>query len=243
MTTITVGALPSGIAIGSVNGADFAYVVNRNDNSVSVIEIASDTVVATVTVGEAPRGVAITPNGAYAYVSNGGDNPGTVSVIQTSNNTVVATVTVGLFPYGVAVTPDGLFVYVVNDDDTTVSAIQTSDNTQIATPAVGVGAYFVAVSSITAISPTSTVSGVSTKNRSAFQKEFYNQIEWTQPSEGSFNSYRIYRDAALTNLAGTTKGRIFIDHNREKGQTYSYYIVAVDSETAYLVGNVSVTVK
>ena len=71
----------------------------------SVINTATNTVVATVAVGTDPAWVAITPNGAFAYVTNIGSN--NVSVINTATNTVVATVTVGTNPLGVAITPNG----------------------------------------------------------------------------------------------------------------------------------------
>ena len=70
--------------------------------AVSVIDTATNTVVATVTVGGGPFGVAITPDGVFAYVANFGS--GTVSVIGTATNTVVATVPVGGGPFGVAIT-------------------------------------------------------------------------------------------------------------------------------------------
>jgi YVTN family beta-propeller protein len=80
-----------------------AYVTNLNSNSVSVIDTASNTVVATVGVGSVPYWVAITPDGTRAYVTNFGSN--FVSVIDTASNTVVATVGVGSEPFGVAITP------------------------------------------------------------------------------------------------------------------------------------------
>ena len=67
------------VAAGPVQPG-FAYVTNLNSNSVSVIDLASNTVTATVTVGSGPFGVAITPNGAFAYVANTGSN--SVSVID-----------------------------------------------------------------------------------------------------------------------------------------------------------------
>jgi YVTN family beta-propeller protein len=76
------------------------YVTNTVDNTVSVIDTATNMVVATVPVGVGPRGVAINPNGAFAYVANSGDN--TVSVISTATNAVVATIPVGNFPIGIA---------------------------------------------------------------------------------------------------------------------------------------------
>src|SRR5262249_40144833 len=75
-------------------------------SKVSVIDTATNTVVANVPVGGFPEGVAITPDGTHAYVTTPvivGD--GTVSVIDTATNTVVATVPVGHFPEGVAITP------------------------------------------------------------------------------------------------------------------------------------------
>src|SRR5918993_1225982 len=58
-----------------------AYVTNFSDNTVSVIDTATNTVTTTVSVGAGPRGVAITPGGAFAYVAN---LSGTVSVIDTA---------------------------------------------------------------------------------------------------------------------------------------------------------------
>jgi YVTN family beta-propeller protein len=78
-------------------------VTIQTSNSVSVIDTASNTVVATVGVGMNPFGVAITPDGTRAYVTNA--NSSSVSVIDTASNTVVATVGVGGLPEGVAITP------------------------------------------------------------------------------------------------------------------------------------------
>src|SRR5262249_49797404 len=92
--------------------APLAYVTNGADNTVSVLDTTTNTVVATVPVGTFPIAVAITPDGTHAYVAN---FDGTVSVIDTTTNTVVATVPVGTFPEGVAITPDGTHAYVTNN--------------------------------------------------------------------------------------------------------------------------------
>ena len=76
---------------------------NAGDNTVLVIDTATNTVVATIAVGQTPFGVAITPDGTRAYVAEA--NSFTVSVIDTATNTVVASIAVGLFPEGVAITP------------------------------------------------------------------------------------------------------------------------------------------
>jgi YVTN family beta-propeller protein len=69
---------------------------------VSVIDTATDTVVATIPVGGAPWGVAVTPDGSTVYVADNSDV--TVSVIATATNTVVGSpISVGTFPFGLAV--------------------------------------------------------------------------------------------------------------------------------------------
>ena len=46
-----------------------AYVTNQLDNTVSVIDTATHTVLATIPVGAVPVGVAITPDGTRAYAT------------------------------------------------------------------------------------------------------------------------------------------------------------------------------
>jgi YVTN family beta-propeller protein len=120
---------------GAEASGPLAYITNSNDNTVSVIATASNTVTATVPVGAAPFGVVVTPDGAHVYVGNFSDN--TVSVITTASNTVTAIVPVGVNPLGLAVTPDGAHVYVGNFSDNTVSVIATASNTVTATVPVG----------------------------------------------------------------------------------------------------------
>jgi YVTN family beta-propeller protein len=103
-----------------------------NANTVSVINTATNTVVATIPVGVSPSGVAVTPDGTRAYVTNAGSaapNSANVSVINTATNTVVATIPVGTQPTGVVFTPDGTRAYVTNFVNNTVSVINTATNT------------------------------------------------------------------------------------------------------------------
>jgi YVTN family beta-propeller protein len=122
VATIPVGDNPVRVAI-TPNGThtyerddrrhqSHAYVTNASDNTVSVIDTASNTVVAAIPVGAGPIDVAITsdvthpsvhddlPHQPLAYVTNSAEN--TVSVIDTANNNVVATIPVGNFPSAVA---------------------------------------------------------------------------------------------------------------------------------------------
>src|SRR5450631_821295 len=115
---------PNGVGVGSAR----AYVANMGSNNVSVINTATNAVVATVSVGDEPSDLALTPDGSRAYVVNTGGmsfNGDTVSVIDTATNTVAATVAVGNAPFGVAVTPDGSRAYVTNgNSDVSVMVLQ-----------------------------------------------------------------------------------------------------------------------
>ena len=84
---------------------ELAYISNAGSNNVSVINTATNTVIATITVGVAPGGVSVSPNGSRVYVANYTSN--NVSIINTATNTVIATIAVGTNPFGVSVSPDG----------------------------------------------------------------------------------------------------------------------------------------
>ena len=92
-------ALTMALALSTwpAEAAPFVYVTNHANN-VSVIDTATNNVVATVPVGSLPAGVAVIPDGKHAYVANEGS--ATVSVISTATNTVVATVGVEMPPLG-----------------------------------------------------------------------------------------------------------------------------------------------
>src|SRR5712671_688732 len=76
--------------------AQNAYITNQSSSTVSVIDTATDTVIATIPVDLTPFGVAVSPDGSKVYVTNISSN--TVSVIDTATNTVSATIPVGLPP-------------------------------------------------------------------------------------------------------------------------------------------------
>ena len=133
MAMMTLGTRP-------VEAGPFAYVTNAAsvpvlvDNTVTVIDTASNALVDAIHIGQMPRGVAISPHGKFVYVTNGVN---TVSVIATASNTVVKTIPVGLVPIGVAITGDGRFVYVANSQSNTVSVIARASNTVVRTIPVG----------------------------------------------------------------------------------------------------------
>src|ERR1700752_3015149 len=71
------------------SGGLFAYIPNYNDNTVSVIDLATNTVTTTIPVGAAPFSVATSPlNRVYIGNAVGGF----ISVIDANTNTVMSTI-------------------------------------------------------------------------------------------------------------------------------------------------------
>ncbi|MBK8969016.1 MAG: beta-propeller fold lactonase family protein [Lewinellaceae bacterium] len=103
ITTIPfpVGKGAEGIAI-SPDGS-WLYVANQSSDEVTVIETATNTIVATIPVGDSPHSVVVSPDGSRVYTTN--ENTGDVSVIDAATNTVIATIPVGIGPIGISITP------------------------------------------------------------------------------------------------------------------------------------------
>jgi YVTN family beta-propeller protein len=116
-----------------------AYVTDGSNNNVSVIDVASNTVIATIpvgtfsvpSIGNFPVGVVVAPDGELAYVTNFFD--GTISIIDTSTNTVKSTINLGAFsgPSLLAITPDGKRLY-VPETNNRVAVVSTVTNAVVA---------------------------------------------------------------------------------------------------------------
>ncbi len=139
VVAIRIGALLAGLMLytGGISAAPFAYITSDTDANVSVIDTATNTIVATVpAVGIGPYGVAVLTASNRAYVANSGSS--TVAVINTISNTVVTSIPLSSSPRGVAVSPDGSRVFVTPNSGTlAVSVINTSTNTVTATIPIG----------------------------------------------------------------------------------------------------------
>ena len=153
-----------------------------------------------------------------------------MTAINTATNLVTDTIEVGPAPAVLAITPDSKTVYVPNSDNNTVSVIDTATNRVVAT--IGVGSQPLAITITSNPQPPHSLAGKKKKDIFATQTDRINVITWSAPSEGiSPVRYKIYRDAALTNLAGmvsASNALKFEDHNRKNHTVYSYYIVSED---------------
>jgi uncharacterized protein (TIGR03437 family) len=122
----------------------YGYVSNTMGNTVSVVNIANNTVAASILISAAGlAGLAITPDGSYLYVAEQSKN--SVGVISTSSKTVVNTILVGTSPVQVAITPNGATAYVANQGSNNVSVINTATRTVVANVPVGTKPVGIAV--------------------------------------------------------------------------------------------------
>ncbi|AKB27136.1 40-residue YVTN family beta-propeller repeat [Methanosarcina siciliae T4/M] len=135
---------PSGITFNPAGTR--VYVTKQRDNTdISVINTATNTLMAPVIVEPSTYGIAFTPDGEKIYATNTFNN--TIYAIDAATNKVTANISVGDSPYKGVVTPDGKKVYVPNYDSNTVSVINTDMDNVIATVPVGNSPNLVAVTS------------------------------------------------------------------------------------------------
>ncbi|MBM3191655.1 MAG: hypothetical protein FJZ63_03230 [Chlamydiae bacterium] len=157
LTTIPVGTQPTGGAF-NIDGSQ-VYIPNlangvADAGTVSVIDVASNTVVATITgftFGPAVLGFAFTNDGRTAYISSGTSSThNVVYVVDTVAHQITSSITVGDQPTVMVITPDGAYLYVTNLSTNTtlrlptVSIISTTTHqvTKTLTPATSLGNNF-----------------------------------------------------------------------------------------------------
>lgn len=103
-----------------VNGSDIAfsldgkqmYVANSKDGTVSIVDIATKTVIGNIDVGRTPASVAFSPDGTLLYVTI--LSTSSLLVIDTDTQEVRATIPLSGDPETVIVSPDGSRVYVAD---------------------------------------------------------------------------------------------------------------------------------
>jgi len=141
---------PGGLALSSDGKSAYA-LLNQND-TLTQIDLTTDTQGTQIRVGNAPHSIVIASNGTTAYVSNEGGRAatqadfqiwsagteivadsvigaaitGTVSVVDLPSMTVTGNISTGLHPTGMALY--GQYVLVANTYSDTISVIDTTTN-------------------------------------------------------------------------------------------------------------------
>lgn len=143
VTNVPTGSAPFAIAMNPVT--DKIYVVNREGNSVTVIDGATRAT-ATISGGARPEAVAVNTATNKIYVANAGDS--TVSVIDGTTNSITATLRMGSNSQSLVVNPAANNIYVANNFGHSVTVIDGATNST-ATIRVGEGPRAIALNSVT----------------------------------------------------------------------------------------------
>jgi YVTN family beta-propeller protein len=109
-------------------------VLNKSDASASLIDLATDAVVATVPTGEGPHEVAVSPDGRRALATNYGTPaaPGsTLTLIDVEEGRALRTIALGEHrrPHGVVWLPDGKRAVVTVEASRAVLVVDTEAGT------------------------------------------------------------------------------------------------------------------
>jgi len=200
-TAVNTGSSPVTATVTvTPHPAGFAYITSNTTNNISVINTATNAIVATIPVGSGAEGVSVSRDGSKVYIANNGSN--TVSVISTSTNTVIATIPVGSLPSAASESSDGSKLFVANIFDNTVSVISTATNKVTATISGFNQPYFLIASPTGNFlyvenSPLGTVSVVNTATNTIVQtiKVGQDPIQLTISSDGG----RVYSTNEMDN--------------------------------------------
>lgn len=123
VTTVPTGAGAEGIDV-SPDGTE-VWVTNRAANTISVIDVATDTVLESFpSGGTLPIRAKFAPDGREVWISNGTSNQ--VAVFHAESRELLATIDVGAVPIGLLMSPDGERVFIANTQDDFVTVIDTA---------------------------------------------------------------------------------------------------------------------
>lgn len=158
---IQLSSYPTGVAV--TPGGQYAYVStyrSQGENlptigGLSIVEAATNEVVATVEVGRRPYfGMVSAPDGAFVYVPDALDSilsvvktpvfGGVTQIFSRGVNEIVATIRLPASPLGVARAPDGIHVYVALSDNH-VAVIDSRTFSIVARIPVGLCPYLLGV--------------------------------------------------------------------------------------------------
>ena len=127
----------------------FAYVTNDFDETVSRINLATNTEDAKIDLHHAhPWKIAINPAGTFAYVTGASPNNAEIDTlfkIDLASNKVIGTFPLGFAPGELAINPAGAFAYFINGKSNSIARFDLASNRVDATIAVGHGPVDLAI--------------------------------------------------------------------------------------------------
>lgn len=247
-----IAASPDGLQVFVANMRP-----NSASSSVSIIDTISNLVIDTIDLAPAfnARGLAITPDqapiarftfepGTAGFPTTFDASTSTPSPLSPASVTIVrydwnfgdgttATTTIPIIQHTYAVPGDYTVVLTVtNSVGTSTTKVYTGHTMSRNGGPSAISSKVVTISAQNAPQPPQNLRARRAKNEFLTQTELLNILRWDAATTGEIPvEYKIYRNASLTLLAGIVPGNelVFVDHNRKKGRTYTYYVVAVDN--------------
>lgn len=137
-STVCVGVNPGAIVqlpATSTAANNKVYVANKGDNTISVFDPITGTVVKTITPANGlnlnPIAMVASSDAAYVFVVTQGDGtaPGTVDIINTSNDTIGGSVAVGVGPTSITLDTFLNRLYVANTGGNSVTTLDATSVT------------------------------------------------------------------------------------------------------------------
>jgi YVTN family beta-propeller protein len=124
-----VKTIPAGKGAREVvvtSGGKRAYVSNKDDHSISVVDLETLAVTKTITDARIkdPEGFALSKDGKKAYVALSSRD--VIGVLSTDTDTLTGEIPVGKTPMRMTLSPDGSTLWVANDQGGTVTPIDTA---------------------------------------------------------------------------------------------------------------------
>ena len=118
------------------NNGETLVACNSYDDTITIIDTATWTVLATVVVGDFPTTATFSPDDTRIFITNRTEE--SVSFVSNAgeDSTLLGTAAVGAFPFISVPNADGSTLYVLNTNENTVGVIDTATFTQTATIAV-----------------------------------------------------------------------------------------------------------
>ncbi|MFZ5824487.1 MAG: YncE family protein [Bacillota bacterium] len=98
-----------------------AYIANIGSHNITIMDVASQSVVTHLPVGKGPEGLALHPDGKHVYVANQEEN--TLFVLSTETHEVLWKRRLGTLPVRAVFTPDGRYCLVPNRESHDLSVV------------------------------------------------------------------------------------------------------------------------
>lgn len=156
--------------------------------------------------------------------------------IETATNTVSGPFPAGNNPNFLRFNPNDSLVYVANAGSNDITINDAANGALIPPPlSVGLNPDYFAFSIDQVVSRPTNLAVIQETSRFLNQTVYFNILSWTASDSAGVVSYRIYRNASLTFLAGEVpaSGPLqFVDAKSPRNEVATYYVTAVGADGA-----------